>query len=83
MQLPLRIDPVLHGERIAVDGIPGRLAGAAGGHPAHHLLNGVAISGHEEPCAPGDGGALEKLAFAVIHLECLAWGMGSGCLGGG
>jgi hypothetical protein len=32
-----------------------------------HLLEGVAVTGDEQPGAAGDGGALEKLAFAVIH----------------
>ncbi|MNO66598.1 hypothetical protein D3C76_573930 [compost metagenome] len=77
MKLPLPVDPVLHGERVAVNGIPGRLAGAAGGHPARHLLEGVAVTGHEEPCAPGNGGPLEKLAFAVIHQSAsrAEWGL--------
>ncbi|MNF79964.1 hypothetical protein D3C84_621950 [compost metagenome] len=67
VDLPPLIDPVLHRQGVAVDGIPGRLARAAGGHPAHHLFEGIAVTGHEQPRAPGDGGSLEKLAFAVIH----------------
>ena len=67
VKFPLPVDPVLHRERVAVDGIPGRLARAAGGHSARHLLEGVAVTGHEEPCAPGNGGPFEKLALAVIH----------------
>ena len=67
VQLPPLVNPVLHGQRVAMDGIPGRLARAAGGEASRHLLEGVAVTGDEQPGAAGDGGALEKLAFAVIH----------------
>ena len=61
------VNPVLHGQRVAMDGIPGRLARAAGGEASRHLFEGVAVTGDEQSGTAGDGGALEKLAFAVIH----------------
>ncbi|MND97164.1 hypothetical protein D3C80_894760 [compost metagenome] len=67
VQLPPLVDPVLHGQRVAMDGIPGRLARAAGGETTRHLLEGIAVTSDEQSGATGDGGALEKLAFAVIH----------------
>ncbi len=67
VQLPPLVNPVLHGQRVAMDGIPGRVARAAGGNATRHLLEGVAVTGDKQSGATGDGGALEKRAFAVIH----------------
>ncbi|MNC03378.1 hypothetical protein D3C75_507810 [compost metagenome] len=67
VQLSLLVNPVLHGQRVTMDRIPGRFARAAGGNATRHLLEGVAVTGDEQPGAAGNGGALEKLAFAVIH----------------